>query len=394
MLDTRSIREDFPFFQANPDVVYLDSAATSLKPNCVVDEVSRFLSTGTATVDRSVYEIGVKASERVREARNRIARWFDASENQLVFTASATDAINLVRFGLEGLSDVLTTTAEHHSNLLPWRSVARCRSLNCDEFGLLRLDELKRELKKRPADLVAISHVNNVLGTVQPVRQIAEVVKSYGGLILVDASQSASQMPVSLDELGADFLVCSGHKMLGPSGVGALIGTLEALDRLTPYMLGGGVVESVSVDGHELRGGSAQFEAGTFPVESILGWASAITYLDALGIENIEAHSDSLTKRVVSRLRELPAVTLHSADATRHGIVPFSVKNWEAHAAARTLSQRFQVCVRSGFHCAEPLHRSLGLGPTLRCSFHVYSDESDIERLIKGLSSMSQLSVG
>jgi len=395
MLDTNSVREAFPFFKANPGVTYLDSAATSLKPTAVIDEVAWYLSRGTASVDRSVYELGVQASERVREARIRIARWFGTTEHQLVFAPNATTAINLVRFGLEGLRSVITTTAEHHSNFLPWQSIDDCRSISCDPSGLLRVDDLQRELQLRSTDIVAIHHVNNVTGAIQPVRQIADLARSHGALTLVDVAQSASHRPVNIEDLGADFFVCSGHKMLGPSGVGALIGKPEVLDRLQPVWLGGGVVESVAADRHELRGGPARLEPGTPPVESILGWARAIEYLESLGIENVQGHNSKLTEKVVSRLQEVPAVTIHGGhDLDRCGIVSFSLEGWEAHAAARTLSQRFHVCVRSGFHCAEPLHRSLQVGPTLRCSFHVYSNETDIRQLIAGLVSMSELSVG
>ena len=355
-LDLAAIRADFPFFRENPDVIYLDSAATSLKPQAVIDEVSWFLSTGTSSINRAVHHIGVETSSRVRKARQTIANWFGVTDSQVVFTSGTTDAINLVRSGLSGLERVLVSNGEHHSNLLPWRSVSQLRTIDSDSFGVLTPERLAKELKDFPADLVSVSHLGNVLGIVQPIQELSEVVHSQGGLLLVDAAQSASHLPCSLETLNADFLVCSGHKMLGPSGIGALIGKREALERLNPTRWGGGMVSAVTESESTLEVGPGRFEAGTLPIESILGWSAAIEYLDTIGIASIDSHLSELTAQTVDALLDVPGVRLGgNAKTKRHSIVPFTIEHWQAHQAARVLSQRYGVCVRSGFHCAEPV---------------------------------------
>ena len=391
-----NIRSDFPALESDPTLVYLDSAATSLKPQAVVDEVTWFLATGTAGIYRGVHQRGVIATERFDEARGTIARWFSVADDQVVFTRGATDAINLVRRGLPRLKRVVTTAAEHHSNLLPWRNGLDCTVLPCDHAGRITAAALDSELSRAPADLVAISHVGNVFGVVQSVRELSAVAHRHGALMLVDAAQSASHLLSGPDDLGADYVVCSGHKMLGPSGIGALIGQFEALERLEPVDWGGGMVESVDDLTSQLQSPPRRWEPGTSPIESVLGWAAAIEYLESLGRSRIEAHMHEITRQAHVKLDQLPGVkVLGEVDSEdRTGIIPIKIDGWEAHAAARVLSQRFNLCLRSGFHCAEPLHRLLGLRPTLRASFHVYSTQADIDKLVEGAATLANLKVG
>ncbi|TWT33770.1 putative cysteine desulfurase [Posidoniimonas corsicana] len=391
-----SVRDDFLAFTCDPTLVYLDSAATTLKPRCVVDEVSWCLTEGASAIYRGVHRRGVELTARFDDARATIARWFGVADDEVVITTGATGAINLVRNGWPDLNSVVTTIVEHHSNLLPWTNVQSCRTLPCDPCGRVSAEDLDKELLSAPADLVAVSHVSNVLGVIQPVSELAEVAHRHGALLLLDAAQSASHLPVEPNLCGADFIACSGHKMLGPSGVGALVATSEALARLKPISWGGGMVESVSPDDVRLQPAPRRFEAGTPPVESVLGWATALDYLESIGRENLTEHTRALTLAAIKRFSGVRGVRVHGpADVEEQlGIVSLSVDGWESHAAARVLSQRGNICVRSGFHCAEPLHQRLGLRPTLRLSFQAYNDHSDIEKACAVIEQLAQTQIG
>ena len=391
-----NIRSDFPVLRNNPELVYLDSGATSLKPQSVVDEMMWFLTEGTSAAYRGVHQLGVESTERFTEARETIANWFGVSSDQLIFTSGTTAAINLVRYGLQDLKNVVTTNAEHHSNLLPWRQGLDCRVIDCDSSGRITGEILDAELNNMPADLVAISHVGNVLGAMQPIRELGEVARSHGSLMLVDAAQSAAHLDCDLDALGADFLVCSGHKMLGPSGIGALVAQPEALQRLGPVSWGGGMVESVKADVHELQQPPQRWEAGSPNVEAALGWAAAIDYLESLERPNLHRHLQTITAAAQEQLSNVSGVELlgECSPAGQNGILPIKIDGWEAHAAARVLSQRFNICVRSGFHCAQPLHQALDWAPTLRASFHVYTTLDDIERFTTAVETLTKLKVG
>lgn len=390
------IRSDFPVLRNHPELVYLDSGATSLKPQSVVNEMTWYLTEGTSAVYRGVHQLGVDATERFTEARDTIANWFGVASDQLILTSGTTSAINLVRYGLQDLRSVVTTNAEHHSNLLPWRQGLDCRVLICDDAGRIPNELLESELRDSPADLVAVSHVGNVLGTIQPIRELADIAHSHGALLLVDAAQSAAHLDRTLDDLGADFIVCSGHKMLGPGGIGALVGRPEALKRLNPVYWGGGMVTSVNEHGNKLQQLPQKMEAGSPNVEATLGWAAAIEYLETLGRSALHPHLQSITATAQEQLAAVSGVELlGQCDlAGQNGILPLKIDGWEAHAAARVLSQRFNICVRSGFHCAEPLHQSLGWAPTLRASFHVYTTLEDVSRLVNAVETLTKLKVG
>lgn len=390
------LREDFPVLRNDPSLVYLDSAATSLKPQVVVDAVTWFLAEGTSAVFRGVHQRGVEATDRFDLARATIARWFSVADDQVVFTRGATDAINLVRRGLRDLKRVVTTSAEHHSNLLPWRDGLECRVMPTDQSGRISAEELDAQLSISPADLVAVSHLGNVFGATQPISALSEVAHQHGALMLVDIAQSAAHLPAGLDDLGADFVVCSGHKMLGPSGIGALIGQPEALERLDPVDWGGSMVESVDSTTCRLQPAPRRWEAGTPAIESVLGWAAAVEYLESFDRQLSLKHLQTLTAFAHQQLAALPGVEVlgELEPADRLGILPLEIDGWEAHAAARSLSQRANICLRSGFHCAEPLHKLLDLQPTLRASFHIYSTREDIDRLTEAVERLTKLKVG
>ncbi|MEQ8846452.1 aminotransferase class V-fold PLP-dependent enzyme [Botrimarina sp.] len=393
MLD---VRGDFLALEQDPTLVYLDSAATSLKPRAVVERVAWALGEGAAPVYRGVYARAAAATEAFEAARASVAGWFGVAADQVVFTRGATDGVNLVRRGWKGLRSVVTTDAEHHSNLLPWRDGLEVRTIPLSDDGCLSPGALEAELAARPADLVAVSHVGNVLGAINPVAEISRVAHERGAALLVDAAQSASHLAVALGSLGADYLVCSAHKMLGPTGVGALVATPEALDRLAPVSWGGSMVESVTADGSQLQPAPRRWEAGTPAVEAALGWGAAIEYLEGLGASRVADHFDQVTAAAVERLRDIEGVrVLGPRDPSlRSAIVAMEVDGWESHALARAIGQRDNICIRSGFHCAQPLHQAMGLGPTLRASFHVYTSADDLDRFADALRRVTSVRFG
>ena len=391
----RDVRADFPILERKIEgdrIVYLDSAATSLKPQPVIDAVTRFYTEHTSNVHRAIHRLGEEATEGFEGARRRLARLLGAEQEEIVFTRGATEAIHLVRSGFPGLDRVATTAMDHHSNLLAWGYGPSSTILPVDRAGEIDLAAFERVLEEG-VDLVAVPHISNVLGTVVAIEPIIERAHAHGALVLVDAAQSAPHQPIDVKALGADFLVCSAHKMLGPSGVGLLYAKREHLDRIEPRQIGGSVVSEVHLDGYTLQEVPHRFEAGTPAIESVIGWGAAAEYLMRLGLESVAEHDRRLVAYADQRLRAIDHVDIVGpTDPGRRGaLVSFQVQNLEAHGVAKMLGNRANVLVRSGFHCAQPLHESLGLLPTVRASFYVYNTEEDIDELADCLTSITAL---
>ncbi len=391
----RDVRADFPVLQRTPGgrrLVYLDNAATTLKPQTVIDAVTRYYTHYTAGVHRAVHLLAEEATEAFEGARGTIARFFHADEDEIVFTRGATEAINLVKNACPGLKRVVTTAIEHHSNFLPWAYQPETRIMMPFPDGQLDLTQLD-SLLKVGVDLVAIGHVSNVSGAILPIEEIIKKAHAAGAMVLVDAAQSAPHMSLNVKELDVDFLVCSGHKMLAPGGVGLLYGKREHFQRMSPYQLGGNIVESVRLDGYTLQAPPAKFEAGTPPTEAVIGWGTAADYLSQLGMADVEQHSRTLAGEAYRRLRQIENVRVVGPedDTCRSTVVSFYLPGLESHAVARMLSQRANVLVRSGFHCAEPLHESLQLPPTVRASFYLYNTQEDVDLLAETVTSVASL---
>ena len=385
----RNVRDDFPLFRRRVDgqgIVYLDSAATSLKPQAVIDAVSRFYTDHTANIHRAVHLLAEEATDTYETARRDLARFINADENEIVFTRGATEAINLVRRCLPQLRSVATTLMEHHSNFLPWLHDCERHLITCDAQGQLDLDALDRSLSAG-VDLVSVCQVSNAIGAINPIDEIIRRAHAADALVLVDAAQSITHMPIDVKVLDADFLVCSGHKMLGPGGVGMLFGKSVLLERMGPWLLGGDMIDQVHVDGYTAQQPPYRFEAGTPAIEAVIGWGEAVRYLDALGMAEVEKHSRKLVEYALAKLGEIDHVNLIGpTDAARRcGSVTFNIEDLEAHGVARMLSNRANVMVRSGFHCAQPLHEALDLLPTVRASFHVYNQRAEIDVLADSL---------
>jgi cysteine desulfurase / selenocysteine lyase len=395
------VRGDFPILGKRPGgrpLVYLDSGATSQKPQVVIDAISEHLASHNANVHRGVYPLAEEADAAFDDARRRIAAFTNAEPATTIFTKNATEAINLVAYSW-GRSNVgpgdavLITQMEHHANIVPWQQLCRergaeLRYLEIDEQGQLSLEALDAELAKGDVRMVAFAHVSNVLGTINPVAEIAARARAMGAVSLIDGAQAVPQMPVDVAALGADFYAWTGHKALGPMGIGVLHGRRELLEEMEPFLTGGDMIASVSEQETTWNELPYKFEAGTPMVAEAVGLAAAVDYLAALGMERVREHESALTKLLLRRLGEIPGVSVVGPPraSERGALASFTVEGMHPHDVAELLG-REGVCVRAGHHCAQPLMRCLGVGATARASLGVYNDESDIDALIGALQS-------
>ncbi|WP_337868727.1 cysteine desulfurase [Meiothermus sp.] len=391
----QAIRQDFPLLTHHPELVYLNSAATSQKPEVVIEAVSRYYRELNASVHRGAYTLSVQAGEAYEQARRTLARFIGAEEREIIFVRNTTEALNLVAYawGLRNLrpdDEILLTEMEHHANLVPWhlvceRTGAKIKAIPLGDDGRLELEHLSTLLTER-VRLVSVMHISNVLGTVNPVAQIAQAARAVGALVVVDGAQSAPHMPIDVRSLGADLYAFSGHKMLGPTGIGVLWGRYEVLETLAPFLGGGSMIRDVYVDRSTYAQPPQRFEAGTPAVAEAIGLAAAVEYLERLGMANVWQHELELAAYALERLdEELPEVrTFGPRGQDRSGVIPFVLGGIHAHDVATALDQ-YGIAVRAGHHCAQPLHRKLGVPATVRASFYVYTTREDVDRFIEAL---------
>jgi cysteine desulfurase / selenocysteine lyase len=389
-------RSDFPLLAANPALHYLDSAASAQKPKVVLDAIRDYYERSYANPHRGAYSLSVDATERYHLARMRIARFLGAADvDSLIFTRGTTEALNLVatslsRSNIRSNDEIVVTAMEHHSNFVTWQQAAlaagaRFRICELTADGNIDLDMLASMLGPRTR-VVAFGHVSNALGTVNPVARIAAMVRERcDALIVCDGAQGAPHIRVDFDGLGVDAYAFSGHKMGGPMGLGGLIARRGLLEALPPYQFGGDMIEFVHDQTTTWAPLPHRFEAGTPNSAGAVGLAAAVEYLDAIGMDNVQAHEQKLVALAQKRLEELGYVTIYGPPpAQRSGVISFNVADVHAHDLA-TILDSTGVCIRSGHHCAQPLMRRLGVSSTARASFYVYNDESDVEALVAGV---------
>ncbi|MFC9927906.1 cysteine desulfurase [Streptomyces sp. NPDC127190] len=399
-VDFDALRKDFPILERRirdgARLVYLDSGATTHKPLQVLDAEREFYVTRNAAVHRGAHQLAEEATEAYEEARATIARFIGAAENEIVFTKNATESINLVAYGLGnsrfvGPGDkIVVTEMEHHANLVPWQQLAERTGAQLDWFGLtddgrLDLDGIDRLIDDR-TKVVALTHQSNVLGTLNPVRLIADRAHAVGALVLVDGAQSVPHRPVDVTELGADFVAFSGHKMLGPSGVGVLWGRRAALESLPPFLTGGSIVEIVEMDRTTFLPPPQRFEAGVPMTAQAVGLAAAVDYLSAVGMAEVAAHEEALTARTLELLTEIPGVRIVGPTdlVDRGSAVSFTVEGIHPHDLGQVLDDR-GVAVRVGHHCARPITRRYGVPATARATFYLYNTLDDVDALAAGV---------
>jgi cysteine desulfurase/selenocysteine lyase len=398
-LDAHVLRADFPVFEElinGKPVAYLDSAASAQKPRQVLDTMREFYEHSYANVHRGVYRLAERATAGYEEARRKVAGFVNApSEREIVFTRSATEALNLVAYawGLDNLGPgdvVVVTELEHHSSFVPWqyiagRTGASFRAIPIDENGELRLDVLEEITCEGQVKVVANNLVSNTLGTVNPVEKLASWAHDRGAIMVVDAAQAAPHRALDVQALGCDFLAISSHKMCGPSGVGALWGRRELLEQMSPFNLGGEMIRSVALDRTSWNELPYKFEAGTPAIAEAVGFGAAVDYVTSVGLDAIEQHEHELVEYALGRLAELPWIAVYGPPPDRRaGIVSFNVHGVHPHDVAQVLDWE-GVAVRAGHHCTQPLMTRLGVSATTRASFYLYSIPEEVERLVDGL---------
>ena len=391
--DIDRIREDFPILKTrvrNRPLVYLDNAATSQKPRQVIETVQEFYGTFNANVHRAIYEMAEKATREYELARTRLARFINAEEPRcLIFTRGTTESINLVAYAwgrhrLKAGDEILITEMEHHSNIVPWQLVARdtgasLRYIPMTLNGTLEFDSPERYFTKK-TKLVSVIHQSNVFGTVNPIRQIVRYAKDVGALVLVDAAQSVPHMKVDVQDLGCDFLAFSGHKMMGPSGVGVLYGKSSLLEEMEPFLAGGEMISTVTMERATWNEIPWKFEAGTPNIAQAIGLGAAVDYINAIGIEKIHSYENTLTQYALEAMGAIPQVTYYGNSKTRGAVVSFNVKGIHPHDIAQILDQE-GIAIRAGHHCAQPTMQKLRVPATARASFYVYNTKKEIDLL-------------
>ncbi|MCS7096171.1 MAG: cysteine desulfurase [Candidatus Bathyarchaeota archaeon] len=405
------IREDFPILKRKINghpLIYFDNAATSQKPRQVIKAVKEFYEKHNANIHRAVHTLSHEATELYEEAHEEVAKFINArGMEEIVFTRGTTEAINLVAYSwtlrnLKTEDEVLLSLMEHHSNIVPWEILSEIKKFkvkyaDVNGDGTLNYEAFEEAISRR-TKMVCITHVSNVTGIVNDIKRIARVAHDYGALVLVDGAQSVPHMPVDVKGLDVDFLAFSGHKMLAPTGIGVLYGKRELLEELDPFHGGGEMIRDVSYN--PARGRCIitwntlpwKFEAGTPNVGGGVGLMAAIKYLKSLGMENVKAHEHTLTEYALKRLKDYPYITVYVPEetSTRSGIIPFNVDDFDSHDVALFLDG-YGIMVRSGFHCAQPLHQRLNLHSSVRASFYVYNVKEEIDRLIEALKEIQQL---
>src|SRR6266581_3308766 len=411
-LDVEKIRADFPILartvRGGHRLIYLDSGATSQKPRQVLDAEREFYERHNAAVHRGAHLLAEEATDAYESARATVAAFIGAQPSEIVFTKNATEAINLVAYSMSNATtaspgdpaarrfavgpgdEVLVTEMEHHANLVPWQQLCQRTGATLRWFGLTEdgrldlaaLDELISERTK----IVALTHQSNVLGTVPPVTEIAERAHRVGALVLADAAQSVPHQPVDVRTLGVDFLAFSGHKMLGPSGIGVLWGRRELLEGMPPFLTGGSMIEVVRMEGSTFLPPPQRFEAGVPAIAEAAGLAAACDYLDAVGMANVAAHEEALTGRALEALAGIQGVRVLGplTTADRGGAVSFTVDEVHPHDVGQVLDE-LGIAVRTGHHCAWPLHRALGVQASTRATFYVYNTHDEVAALADGI---------
>ena len=400
----RDVAHEFPVLRREFDgrpLVYLDSAATSQTPQPVIDAMTRYYTESRASIHRGVYPLAVEATDLYEGARQRIADWLGSTTEETIFTANATAAINLVAYswGRQNLHAgdlVVLTEMEHHSNIVPWQLICADRGAELAyvpvlDDGHLDLDGLDVLLARSPK-LVGLVHVSNVLGTINPVEEVARRAHAAGATVLIDGSQAVPQIPVDLRAIDADFYAWTGHKAYGPTGIGVLHGRRELLERIPPFIGGGHMIRTVGPTESTWTDLPWKFEAGTSQIAEAIGLGAAVDWIRSVGIERIRAHESALIADALARLTEIPGLTIHGpADVAERGaLVSFVFEGAHPHDVGEILG-REGVCVRTGHHCTQPLMRRLGATATTRASYAVHNTTADTDRLIEALGTVTRV---
>ena len=381
---------DFPILK---NVTYLDNGATSLTPECVVEAMNDYYRKFNANIHRSIHKLGEEATAAYEEAHKKVADFINADFEEIVFTKNTTESINLLAYSLTNNlnpnDEIVISQMEHHSNFVPWQQLALKRGLKLkfikiNKEGLLDEESIKENITKK-TKIVSLVHVSNVLGTINDVKEIGKITHENNALFVVDGAQSVPHMPVDVKNLDCDFLAFSGHKMLGPTGIGILYGKKELLEKMQPFLYGGEMIKEVRFENTRFNDLPWKFEAGTMNIAEAIGLSSAIDYLNKTGMENIARHGKELVKYAYEKLNEMKEIEIYGPSAEkRSGLVAFNVKGVHAHDTAQILDGE-GIAIRAGHHCAMPLHSVLGIAASARASFYFYNTKEEVDKLVEGI---------
>ena len=399
MLNPDHIREEFPIFHERKGLVFLDSASTTQKPQCVIDSVSTFYSNYNANIHRALYEIGEKATNEFESVRNKVKKFLNVPDShEVIFTRSSTESINLVAYswGISNLNrdnGVLVTEMEHHSNLVPWQMISEKTSspleyISLQKNGMLDLSSIEDDLNDK--GILAIVHQSNVFGTINPIAKIVELAKSKGVLTLIDGAQAAPHFPVDISKIDCDFYVYSGHKMVGPTGVGVLIGRKSILDKMDPFLGGGEMINNVTMEKSTWNEIPWKFEAGTPNIAQVIGLGRAIEFIDDIGLNDIRAHENKLLDYSIEELSKIDGINLYGNPSERGAVIPFNIKGIHPHDLAKFLDTD-KICIRAGHHCAQPIMKVLEISASARASLYIYNNEKDIDELVKSIKKTAKI---
>jgi cysteine desulfurase / selenocysteine lyase len=403
-VDFSALKKDFPIMkrEIHPgfQLVYLDSTASTQKPQAVLDAMDEYYLRHNANIHRGVYTISEEATQMYEDAREKVAKFIHApNKRNVIFTRNTTESINLVAFawGRKYLSKgdlILLTEMEHHSNIVPWQIIAAEKELKIEYIpinsdGILDLEAYKTLLNKKPK-VVAFTHMSNVLGTITPAKEITALAHQAGAMVVIDGAQSVPHLPVDVKDLDADFLAFSAHKMCGPTGIGALYGKFDILNEMPPFLGGGDMIRKVTFEGFTTNDVPAKFEAGTPAIAEAIGFGAAVDYLNAIGMDEIARHEQEIARYGLERLEASGGIRVIGPRKNRGGVLSFVMEGIHPHDVAQILDSD-GIAVRAGHHCAQPLHIKLGLPATTRASFYLYNSKDDVDRLIKGLDKVKQM---
>ena len=394
-LSSETIKKDFPIFN-NSDLVYLDNAATTHKPQSVLNAVDRLYTEANANVHRALYSLGSESTERFENSRTKVADFINSnSAKEIIFTSGTTESINLLARSVGNTlnpgDEILISEMEHHSNIVPWQLMAERTGTTLNyipvtETGELDLSEPDHYFKPN-TKIVSITHISNVLGTINPVKKLAEMAHEMGALFIVDGAQGVPHLQVNVQDLGCDFYAFSGHKMLGPTGIGALWGKTELLNEMDPFMGGGEMIETVTMESSTWNEIPYKFEAGTPNFAQAVGLGAAVDYLKTIGMSTIAEHEKMLTAYTLNKINQIEGIRIHGSADERAGVISFNVDGIHPHDLAQFLNED-NIALRVGHHCAQPLLSTLGETATARLSFYIYNDESDIDKFYDSLTNI------
>ena len=398
ILSTKDIKKDFPIFQ-DPDLVYLDNASTTHKPQTVLDAVNSLYSDANANVHRALYDLGSKATERFESARNKVGQFINSNQTkEIIFTSGATESINLLAHSIGDTlmpgDEILLSGMEHHSNIVPWQLTAKrtgavIKYIPLTDTGDLDLSNPDQYFNSK-TKIVSITHISNVLGKINPIKDLAKLAHNTGAIFIVDGAQGVPHLRVNVQDLECDFYVFSGHKMLGPTGIGVLWGKLNLLDKMEPFMGGGEMIDTVTMESSSWNDVPYKFEAGTPNFAQAVGLGAAIDYLEYIGMSEVRKHESELTHYAFERLTAMDGLKIYGSSSNRAGVISFNIDGIHPQDLAQFLNED-NIAIRVGHHCAQPLLASLGETSTARISFYIYNDESDIDKFCNSIKNIREL---